>query len=124
MRLLGVLLLAACTGVPSAPPVIDDLQMPQSATIGAGGFYEISGLASFHDEDNQLDKVRIHVPLVSTTYEYGEKEGIPRGLNRGTLQLVIKFSAASPKGQMEYRVSVVDTTGLESEPVKRTVNLQ
>jgi hypothetical protein len=117
---LGSLLLAACTGVPQTPPVIDDLQMPQSATLAASGFYELSGLASFHDEDDFLAKIRIHVPLVSTTYEYDA----PKDLRRGTLQLVIKFSSASPKGPMEYRVSLVDTSGLESDPITRTVNLQ
>jgi hypothetical protein len=124
MRFVAVVFLAACTAGSPTPPVIDDLQMPQSATVAATGFYEVVGLASFHDEDSYLDKIRINVPLVSTIYEYGEKDGIPRFLARGTLQLKIKFSATSPKGPIEYRVSVVDTTGLESEPLTRTVNLQ
>ncbi len=120
MRLLAILCLAAgCTASTPKPPVLDDLQMPQSATVGASGFYEVSGLLSFHDDDDYVAKIRIRVPLVATTYEYDA----PPFQFKGTFALTIKFASTSPKGPVEYDVSLVDTAGLESVPVKRTVNL-
>jgi len=121
MRLLLPLLalLGACTGS-TRGPVIDDLQMPQAATLAPSGFFEVAGLASFHDDEDPLAKIRIKVPLVGMSYDYDA----PPGLFRGTLQLTVRFAASSPRGPVAYEVSLVDGAGLESAPAKQGVALQ
>jgi len=116
MRLLPLMiLLAGCGG----GPVIDDLQMPQAATIGADGYYSVEGLLSFHDDEALVNKIRIYVALANQTYEFDAA-----GLQRGTLPLVVKFSSLSPKGPMSYDVSLVNASGTASTPRAASVFLQ
>jgi len=110
--------LAGCAS--TASPVIDDLQMPGTAQVGADGYYSVEGLISFHDDVGAVSKIRIRVPLVGQTYEFDAAGG----LARGTLPLVVKFSSASPKGIMEYDVSLVDVMGTASPPHSTFVTLQ
>jgi len=116
--LLTALLAAGCGN--ATGPVIDDLQMPATSQVGADGFYSVEGLISFHDDVGAVNKIRIHVPVVGQTYDF-DAQG---GLNRGTLPLVVKFSSASPKGFMQYDVSLVDAAGSSSAARNATVQLQ
>src|SRR4051794_31288353 len=98
--LLATVLFAGCGS--AVGPVIDDLQMPPNAQVGADGFYSVEGLISFHDEVGAVNKIRIGVPAVGQTYDFDASGG----LQRGTLPLVVKFSSQSLKGQMQYEVSL------------------
>jgi hypothetical protein len=118
LSLLAVLLLGGCGSV--AGPIIDDLEMPQAAQVGADGFYSVEGLLSFHDESGALSKIRIRVPSVGQSFDFDASSG----LSRGTLPLVVKFSSASPKGPMEYDVSLVDAAGSSSSARAAFVTLQ
>jgi hypothetical protein len=122
-QLLLIALLAAGCGNATGP-VIDDLQMPATSQVGADGFYSVEGLISFHDDASasggSVNKIRIHVASVGQTYDF-DAQG---GLNRGTLPLVVKFSSASPKGYMQYDVSLVDAAGSSSAARNATVQLQ
>jgi hypothetical protein len=124
MRILAavavVLGLAGCAANAPRPPVIDDVQMPATATIGASGNYEVQGLLSFHDDDNAVVKLRIFVPLVSQTFEYNASTA----LDRGTMALAVQFAPQTPKGPVDYEVSLVDSSGLESASRKLSVTLQ
>lgn len=112
--------IASCGAASQKAPVIDDVQMPATATIGAGGDYEVKGLLSFHDDDNAVIKLRINVPLVMQTFEYAANTA----LDRGTLSLTVHFAPQTPKGPVDYEVSLVDSTGLESASRKLSVTLQ
>jgi hypothetical protein len=118
VRLLPVLLLLVGCG--GAGPVIDDLQMPDTARVAADGYYSVEGLLSFHDDSGVVNKIRIFVPLVSQTYEFDATGG----LVRGTLPLVVKFASASPRGAMAYDVSLVDAAGNASPARSASVKLQ
>src|SRR5438270_6062339 len=100
--LLAIVLCAGCGS--AVGPVIDDLQMPGSAQLGADGFYSVEGLISFHDEIGIVNKIRIRVPQVGQTGQTYDFDA-SGGLQRGTLPLVVKFSSQSPNGQMQYEVS-------------------
>jgi hypothetical protein len=116
-----LLALVLCAGCGSATgPVIDDLQMPGTAQVGADGFYSVEGLISFHDDVGAVNKIRIRVPQVGQTYDFDASGG----LQRGTLPLVVKFSSVSPRGQMQYEVSLVDTAGSSSAAHPTFVTLQ
>jgi hypothetical protein len=120
VRLLVLCLL--CAGCGSAPsgPVIDDLSMPGAVSVGADGYYSVEGLLSFHDESAALGKIRIGVPAVGQTWDFDALGN----LTRGTLPLVIKFAGSSPKGPIEYDVSLVDAATYVSMPRAAFVTLK
>ena len=117
--LLAALLLAACEAAGTGP-VIDDLQMPASAAVGADGFYTLEGVISFHDDVGLVDKIRIYIPLVAQTYEFSASAG----LARGSAPLEVKFSGATPRGAIAYDVSLVDAAGAVSEPRQLSIELR
>src|SRR5689334_17225624 len=117
LTLIVLLAAAACGG---SGPVIDDLQMPETAHSAADGYYSVEGLLSFHDDSGIVNKIRIFIPAVGQTYEFDAAGS----LSHGTLPLVVKFSTQSPRGSMEYDVSLVDAGGQASTPRPAFVNLQ
>ncbi len=122
LAVLAGLALTGC-GAP-AGPVIDDLEMPDSAHLGTDGFYRVEGLLSFHDDAGAVNKIRILVPAPNSanvqTYEFDASPG----LSHGTLPLVVKFSSLSPRGPLSYEVSLVDLAGSSSTPRPASVVLQ
>jgi hypothetical protein len=112
-------MLAGCSSVATAP-VIDDLQMPSTATVGSDGYFDVNGTISFHDDSGVVNKIRIYIPAVLQTYEFAAEAGA----SRATVALQVKFAAATPKGAIEYDVSLLDATGVPSEARKQTVILQ
>jgi hypothetical protein len=116
-RLWLVLLLAACS---SGGPVIDDLQMPATAGQGADGLYHVRGLITFHDPLGVVNKIRISIPAVQGTYEFTAGDG---GLSRGTLPIEVDFSSLTPKGAIDYDVSLVDAGGMAGDARKLSVTL-
>ncbi len=117
--LIVMVALAGCGGV-GAAPVIDDLQMPAAATVSADGYFDVDGTISFHDDGGVVSKIRIFIPAVQQTYEFAADAG----LSRATVALQVKFAPITPKGIVEYDVSLVDAGGMSSEARKQMVTLK
>ena len=115
-RLMLALALAACS---SGGPVIDDLQMPATAGQGSDGLYHVRGLITFHDPLGVVNKIRITIPAVQGTYEFSADGG----LSRGTLPIEVDFSSLTPKGPIEYDVSLVDAGGVAGDARRLSVSL-
>jgi hypothetical protein len=113
-----IVVAAGCAG--AGGPVIDDLQMPVTASQADDGLFHVKGLVSFHDSLGVVNKIRIAIPAVSMTYEFSASGG----LQRGTLPLEVDFSSLTPKGPIDYDVSLVDAGGIAGDAHRLTVTLE
>jgi hypothetical protein len=103
-----------------AAPIIDRLDMPQTAQVGADGYYDLDGQITFHDDDDAVRTLRIGVPLTGSSFDFN----VPQPLARGTVPLELRFDPRTPKGPLEYDVSLVDGAGHGSAVHSETVTLQ
>jgi hypothetical protein len=103
-----------------AAPVIDALNMPATAQVGADGYYDLNGQLSFHDDGGLVSVLRIGVPLSRRSYDFA----VPQPLAKGTVPLEVRFDALTPKGPLEYEVSVIDGGGRSSAVRVETVMLE
>lgn len=105
-----------------AKPVIDALQMPESAQQ-IDGYYLIQGIITCHDTDDSIHLVRVKVPVIGKTVDIAAGDVAELQNEAFTVQLSadIPLGNAGPTG---IQVSVVDTKGMESDPRSVTVVLQ
>jgi hypothetical protein len=113
-------LVCSCGGTPSAqkaPPIIDALVMPASASAGADGSYVLMGTVSFHDDDEIVTQLRFQVDgldLETPAFDAARGTGVP---------VTVKLTAT--KGvTVSYEVSVVAASGAESAGKGGTVSLE
>ncbi len=112
--LAGLVPLAGCS---SAAPVIDDVQMPATASATKGE-YVLKGVISFHDDGGVVRKVRIQLGQEVHDFDATQR------FRRATTPLEVRFAAATPKGKLDYLVSLVDEAGLVSEARRLSVALR
>lgn len=105
-----------------AKPVIDALQMPESAQQ-IDGSYLIQGIITCHDTDDAIHLVRVRIPVIGKTVDIAAGDVAELQNEPFTLQVSadIPLGNAGPTG---FQVSVVDTKGSESDPRSVTVVLQ
>jgi hypothetical protein len=118
VRPVVLFLLVGCGS--GSVPVIDDLNMPATAQLGADGYYDLDGTIRFHDDDDVVRVLRIAVPLTHSSFDFT----VPQPLERGTVPLQLRFDPRTPKGPIEYDVSLVDGAGRSSAIRTQTVTLQ
>jgi hypothetical protein len=109
-----------CGSTRPAPPVIDSLTMPATATLGASGTYDLTGTLHFHDDDDGVATLRVRLPALALSYD----TMLAVHFQRGDLPIALHFSASTPKGDLEYQVNLIDLSGLESVPRTEHVTLQ
>ena len=108
LGLLALPLFACSSSGSSAnkPPVIDDLQMPQTATIGKSGNYELAGTVTMHDDDGTLASARVDIAgFASPTID---AHHLARVDNQ---PFVLEIDGRAPKGKLDYTFVVTDDEG-------------
>jgi hypothetical protein len=101
-------------------PVIDALNMPATAQVGADGYYDLNGQLSFHDDGGLVSVLRIAVPLTRGSYDFA----VPQPLAKGTVAVEVRLDALTPKGPLEYEVSILDGGGHSSAVRVESVTLE
>ena len=114
---LGLLALTstaiACSSSGSAanqPPVIDDLEMPDTATIGPSGSYELHGKITAHDDDGTLASARVDItgfaaPTIDA-HHLQRVDGQP---------FVLEIDARAAKGPLDYTFVLTDDEGAQAK---------
>jgi hypothetical protein len=117
---LALLLLPACSIEQGKNPVIDDLAVPESATLAADGTYHVDSTISFHDDDDAVNRIRVHVDSLGATAEY------PANGERSATHapFTIQVAGSAPKGPLALSVIVLDVAGNASDTKTATVTLK
>jgi hypothetical protein len=107
--------------------VIDTVDAPATASVGAGGNYTISGTVKFHDaEKDQVAKLRIKIPSAGAAGE--TTSDLPQAAAGQLPAVAVQFSltlgGTVPKGLLEYDLSLTDDRGAEGATVKKEITLQ
>lgn len=121
-NLAWLFLLSACSGHSGGTPVIDQFEMPATATMGADGNYHLAGNILAHETDGQGSVQIVHVRVPSLPLDQRPFYGPPSS-DRPT-NLAFDLSGSTPKGTIAYEVSVIDSNGAESAVLKTSVVLQ
>ncbi len=99
----------------NVPPVIDSLDMPQTATLDAMGKATLMGMLQFHDSDDTVETVVTRIP---STNQMTSGSIPPASI--GVVAITVVLSGT--KGMsLDYEVTLVDKSGLSSAPAKKTV---
>ena len=116
-------LFACSSSTASAPankaPVIDVVDMPATA-MGMGGNYVITGTITFHDDDDTVNQLRLEADGAQSA----PPSTFPQPVMMGKAPLVLTFSGVTPGLVLNYRISVIESRGLESAKTMRSVTLQ
>jgi hypothetical protein len=105
---LSVTFLAACGSSSSdnQVPVIDEVEAPATAKVGASGNYELVINVSCHDPDGFISKVRIDIPgFASPTINAGNKASFTKQ------PLGLQIDGHAAKGPISYELVVIDGEG-------------
>ena len=92
------------------PPVIDDLEMPDTATIGPSGSYELHGKITAHDDDGTLASARVDIagfaaPTIDA-HHLQRVDGQP---------FVLEIDAHAAKGKLDYTFVLTDDEGAQAK---------
>lgn len=101
----------------NAAPIVDSLDMPATATIGASGNYEINGVLSAHDPDGVIAQIMLEIPGYAAP---------TMNINRQTLTgqpFTVQIDGRSKKGPLTANAKIVDDDGA-SVSKSVTVTLQ
>lgn len=113
-------LLACSSSTPAnKAPVIDVVDMPATAT-GTNGNYVIQGSITFHDDDDTVNQLRLEADGAQSA----PPSTFPQPATMGKAPLALTFTGATPGLVLNYRISVIDSRGLESAKTMKTVTLQ
>jgi hypothetical protein len=109
-----------CSSSSSAnkPPVIDDLQGPATASIGATGNYELALTVSCHDEDGMISQASIEIPGFASSVIKTPAQSTFTGV-----KLALQVDGKAAKGLLTYTLVVVDDQGAKASK-SATVTLQ
>lgn len=111
-------------------PVIDALEMPKAAATGVDGLFTLDGVIAVQAAaDGHLGKaaratIRVMLPSLGQKSEFPiDLPAMAAGASVA-MPLQLQLSSRAPRGPLTYRVSIVDASGQESEPVERTTELR
>ena len=118
---LGSTALLACSSSTPAnkAPVVDFVDMPATA-MGTGGNYVIQGTITFHDDDDTVNQLRLEADGAQSA----PPSTFPQPVMMGKAPLALTFTGVTPGLVLNYRISVIDSRGLESAKTMRSVTLQ
>jgi hypothetical protein len=114
----------ACSSSSSGPdaPVIDNLTMPDTATVGTfqgQAAYDLKGTISFHDDSENVTSFLVHIDGAPDN-----PTGIPATKSETGLAVELGIGATAPKGPLNYTVTLYGASGKASTPLQKTVTLQ
>ncbi|MGZ3420289.1 MAG: hypothetical protein ACXVEF_36350 [Polyangiales bacterium] len=112
--------LTACSVEQGKNPVIDDLAVPATATLASDGTYRLDSTISFHDDDDEVNRIRVHVESLDATAEYPATGG----KSATHAPFTIQIAGTAPKGPLSLSVIVLDVAGNSSDTKTATVTLQ
>jgi hypothetical protein len=114
--------LPACGG--GKPPIIDNLNMPSTVTLNAtDNQFDVTGTISFHDDDDKVTTMRIIVPSAGDArFEFPVTPAPVQMVTDGPIR--VSFVGSTPKGPIEYDVSLIDESSAVSDVKRETVTLQ
>lgn len=122
MRLAPIVLLglAACTVEHGKIPVVDEVTVPASATLDADGTYHVDATVTFHDDDDNVRKIRVTIESLKTGNDYP----ITSVRSATNLLIPVRIVGSAPKGETELRVQAIDLEGNVSDPKSVKVTLR
>jgi hypothetical protein len=104
----------------NAPPVVDSVDVPDTATA-TNGLYVVDVTVTAHDDDDTLAREHLHVEVANAQ----DPQDAPFGSNQkqGSVKFKLAFGGAPP-GTYKYQVTVFDSQGAESAPVEKSITLK
>ncbi len=103
---------AGCSSSSSAankPPVIDDVQAPDTASKGSSGNYEMTITVSCHDDDGTIAKARIEIAGFANN-----EIKTPAQSTFKSVPVQLQIDGKAPAGKLDYTLVVVDDQGAET----------
>ncbi|MEO8874695.1 MAG: hypothetical protein ABI461_03830 [Polyangiaceae bacterium] len=131
--------MSACSSSSSGSngsPVIDDLDIPTTATVGtiqtssgSQQAYVLRGTLNFHDDTENVNSFSTHVTSPANVVQDSHVTfpTPPGPINKGPLQLTLALPPGGPfvaGTTIDYQISVTSVSGKISEPISKTVTLQ
>lgn len=115
-----VALLSGCSIQQGKLPVIDAFGLPESVSLDADGTYHVDATISYHDDDDAVSRIRVNVPSLNATGEYGA----PGGQKATNAPFTFKVVGSAPKGPLAVSVIVLDVEGNASDMKSGSVTLK
>jgi hypothetical protein len=100
------------------PPVIDALEGPATASIGASGNYELTLTVSGHDDDGNIVQASIEIPGFASNPINTPAQPSFKGV-----QIKLQLGGNAPKGPLTYTLVITDDQGGKASK-SATVTLQ
>jgi hypothetical protein len=116
-RLERIACVSCNTAPSSAPPVITFVLVPSSIKTTADGTYDLGVTLSFTDEDDGPHSVRIE------TASFTLEAPLPVGAPNALVSTGLSLPDGAPKGTLDFSLTVVSSSGVESAPYKDSVFL-
>lgn len=126
MRALPVLFAAllapstACSIQQGKVPVIDALALPASVTLDADGSYHIDATISYHDDDDEVSRIRVSAPSIGATAQLAA----PGGKTATDAPFTFKIVGTAPKGALGIKILILDVEGNASDEKTASVTLK
>jgi hypothetical protein len=115
---------AACTIDTGHQPKIDSLDAPETVGVASDGKYHVDPTISYHDPQSE-NIVEAHITYTSSvqtstlTVAFPESDQSPSASEK----LSLAFDSGL-RGDIDYKITVVNAKGDESEPASKHVKLQ
>lgn len=113
-------LFCGCTIEQGKVPVIDAFGLPASVSLDADGSYHVDATISYHDDDDAVSRIRVHVASLNATAEYSA----PGGQKATDAPFTFKVVGTAPKGALAVEVIVLDVEGNASDVKSGSVTLK
>lgn len=114
--LLFILNACSSSAPAKAHPVIDDVDFPRTAT-STNGQYELQGTIAYHDDDEPVTGVKLTIVPTGQVLSLAIA-----GAHKAQVPILVQLAGA--RGDIDYDVSVVSSSGLESPALRETVTLE
>jgi hypothetical protein len=114
--------LSACSSAATAPankaPIVDDVQGPATATVGATGTYQLQLKITCHDDDGLITQASIEIPGFAANVIQ-----TPKQMSFKDIPVSLQLDGRAPKGLLTYTVVVIDDQGAKGSKTA-TVTLE
>jgi hypothetical protein len=124
MRLGLFVSVAACTIETGHQPTIDSLDGPDTVDVASDGKYHVDPTISYHDPQSEKI-VEARITYTSSVETQTITGTIPESDQSSSASTHLSLTFASVlRGDLDYKITVVNAKGDESEPASKHVKLQ